>query len=190
MNRFAQGVVAGVGTALLIVAGVAIGLAQGPNPSGEGDSGTRASREPEKDVGVLTCNVQAQGPEPDVAAPPADGQPRSVLCSFRPVSGAEETYAGTISGIALDGQDGAAVAWVVTAASSVVTTGMLQQAFNSDQTVRADQSTIRLVGEINPGIVLRPLADKPAGSASSKEKPKPTGFIVLGLELRLESAAA
>ncbi|MGE0851935.1 MAG: DUF992 domain-containing protein [Hyphomicrobiaceae bacterium] len=188
MNRFAQGVIAGVGTVLLIVAGAAIGLAQGPNPSG--DSGTRASREPEKDVGVLTCNVQAQGPEPDVAAPPADGQPRSVLCSFRPVSGAEETYAGTISGIALDGQDGAAVAWVVTAASSVVTPGMLQQAFNSDQTVRADQSTIRLVGEINPGIVLRPLADKPAGSASAKEKPKPTGFIVLGLELRLESAAA
>lgn len=185
MNRW----VLRIAVALVAFADPAAAAAQGPDlPRGD-DGGARAVPEPDLEIGVLTCNLQAQGGEPEAVAPSSEGQARSVLCVFKPRAGAEETYAGTIRGISLDGQSAAAVAWVVKAASNVVTPGMLQQSFNADQAMPADQP-VRLVGEINPGVILRSLADKPEGAAGAKEKPRPRGFVVLGLQLKLKGATA
>lgn len=189
MHRWAQGTAVGMALALIVFVGSAAGTVQGSQGPGEAAGGARVAPEPDLEVGVLICNLQAQGAEPEAAAPSGEGQARAVLCSFKPKAGTEETYVGTIRGIALDGESAAVVAWVVKAGSNVLTSGALQQSFNADQAMPADQPT-RLVGEINPGIVLRPLADKPEGSAGAKDKPGPRGFVVLGLELRLQSATA
>jgi hypothetical protein len=46
-----------------------------------------------------------------------------------------------------------------------------------------------LVGEPKAAIALHSMADKSEGSASAAQKPAPTGFVVLSVELTLRSAS-
>jgi hypothetical protein len=46
-----------------------------------------------------------------------------------------------------------------------------------------------MIGEPNADIALHSMSDKNEGSASATEKPAPTGFVILSLELKLKSAS-
>jgi hypothetical protein len=156
---------------------------------GEGDGSPRAVREPDHEIGVLTCNLQVTDSEPETAAPSTEGQSRAVLCSFKPKAGSEESYVGTIRGLVFTQQGAASVTWIVKAQVTSLSSGSLEQSYAPDSATAADQPA-RLVGENDASIVLRTMADKPEGSASAKEKPKIKGLVVLGLELRLKGATA
>ena len=139
-------------------------------------------------IGVLTCTLA----EAEAAAPsdaPIVGQKRDALCTFKAKSGLEETYAAKFQGVsALPGRN-KALMWVVKSVSGSVThPGMLQQSYAADPAKPTDQKT-PIIGEANADIQLQTMADESEGSASLSEKPPPTGFVVLGLELRLTSSA-
>jgi hypothetical protein len=143
-------------------------------------------QKPDFEIGMLSCSIAAPTEASESAAAPTEGQTREALCSFKPKKGAEESYVGLISGVSLSFDKTATVIWTVKAGTDAVTPGMLQQSYAVDRDVPADQMP-PMIGEANSGIVLQTLRDKPEGSAS--QMPKPKGFVIVGLELKLKSAA-
>jgi hypothetical protein len=136
------------------------------------------------EIGVLTCALGELG-----AAPPSGAQTRDALCTFKPKSGAEETYAGKVQGVSISADQKAALIWVVKSTTGAkVEPGLLQQSFTSDPKTPADQKP-PMIGEPNADIALHSMSDKNEGSASATEKPAPTGFVILSLELKLKSAS-
>jgi hypothetical protein len=140
------------------------------------------------EIGVLTCALGELG-----AAPPSDApsgaQTRDALCTFKPKTGAEETYAGKVQGVSISADQKAALIWVVKSKTGAkVEPGLLQQSFASDRKTPADQKP-PMIGEPNADIALHSMSDKTEGSASATEKPAPTGFVILSLELTLKSAS-
>ena len=140
------------------------------------------------EIGVLTCVLgePADAPSGDAET---GGQTRDALCTFQPGAGADEEYIGKVQGVSMSADQKGALIWSVKSASGkVVPSGALQQTYAKDPTQSADQKP-PLIGQANPDIVLHSMADASEGSASATEKPAPTGFIILGVELKLKSAS-
>ncbi len=140
------------------------------------------------EVGKLTCTLgdpaEASGGEQ-----PTGPQTRNALCTFKPKEGPEETYSATIQGVSFSAEPRAAFIWVVkTAAGAMVEAGLLEQSFTSHRKTPADQKP-PLIGQPNAGIALHSMSDKSEGSAGAADKPAPTGFVILSVELKLESAS-
>ena len=139
------------------------------------------------EVGVLMCVLGEPGQAAASEVPSAEGT-REALCTFMATNGEEETYAGSAQGISISTDRRRTLIWVVRAASGVAEPGALQQVFATDSKTPADQNS-PLVGEKNSDVVLHSMADETEGSASATEKPTPTGFVILKLELTLKSAS-
>jgi hypothetical protein len=138
-------------------------------------------------IGVLTCTLA----EPREAAGTdarTPGQMRDALCTFKPTGGAEETYTGKIEGVSITPEHQGALLWRVLLERGAMEPGLLQQVYTADRTKPADQKP-PLIGESNSAISLRLLADESEGSASAPQKPGPTGFVILNVELKLKSTA-
>jgi hypothetical protein len=147
-----------------------------------------AAQKADVEIGILTCALGEPG-----AAPPRDAtsgaQTRDALCIFKPKSGAEETYAAKVQGVSISTDPKAALIWVVKSATGAkVEPGLLQQSFTSDPKTPADQKP-PMIGEPNADIALHSMSDKNEGSASATQKPAPTGFVILSVELKLKSAS-
>jgi hypothetical protein len=143
------------------------------------------------EIGVLTCAL-AESPEAAPSnAPAAGGQKREGLCTFKPKKGAEETYAGTFEGVSISADRTRTVIWVVKTVSGVATLGpgVLEQSYATDPAKATDQMA-SLIGETNSAIALHSMSDKSEGSASAPTKPAPTGFVILGVALKLKSSSA
>ena len=143
------------------------------------------------ELGVLTCAL-AEPPEAAPSnAPTSGGQKREGLCTFKPKKGAEETYAGTFEGVSISADRTRTVIWVVKTISGVATLGpgVLEQSYATDPAKATDQMT-SLIGETNSAIALHSMSDKSEGSASVPTKPGPTGFVILGVTLKLKSSSA
>ena len=140
------------------------------------------------EIGVLTCVLgePADAPTGDAQT---GGQTRDALCNFKPKSGAEEEYIGKVQGVSMSADQKGALIWSVKSApGAAVQPGVLQQTYANDASQSADQKP-PLIGQANPDIVLHSMADTSEGSASATEKPAPTGFMILGVELKLKSAS-
>jgi hypothetical protein len=143
----------------------------------------------EIELGVLTCSLAEPVGAPTTMAPSSESQLREALCTFKPTKGTEEVYTGTVQGVALSPDQKLTVIWRVKAnATTSLVPGMLQQRYAVDNATPADQLA-PLIGEINSDIVLQSLTDKQIGSASAAEKPLPSGYVIIGLQLTLKSAA-
>jgi hypothetical protein len=151
--------------------------------------GPAAAQAPDVEIGVLTCDIEGLSAPADAPAPTqAESQARDAVCTFKPRNGADETYTGVVRGMSLTPDKGGAAIWKVKAAAEAPASGLLQQAYAVDPAIPADQSA-PLVGESNSRIVLQSMADKPEGSATATEKPRPTGFIIINIELKLKAAS-
>jgi hypothetical protein len=139
------------------------------------------------EVGVLSCELGEPGQAPASDTPSAE-RTREALCTFRAANGEEETYAGNAQGVSISTDRRGTLIWVVRAASGVAEPGALQQVFATDTKKPADQKS-PLIGERNSDVVLHSMLDETEGSASATEKPTPTGFVILKLELTLKSAS-
>jgi hypothetical protein len=139
------------------------------------------------EVGVLMCTLGEPGQSAASETPSAE-RTREALCTFMATNGEEETYAGSAEGISISTDRRGTLIWVVRAASGVAEPGALQQIFAADSKTPADQKS-PLIGEKNSSVVLHSMADETEGSASAPEKPTPTGFVILKLELTLKSAS-
>jgi hypothetical protein len=140
------------------------------------------------EIGTLSCSVNARPAASSSETPLGQSQLRDAICTFHPRQGAEETYMGTVQGLKLSPDKGGVAIWRVKADSETTAPGFLQQSYAVDRAVPADLLS-PLVGETNPSIVLHSMADRPEGSASATQRPRPQGFVVVGLNLRLRSAA-
>lgn len=139
------------------------------------------------EVGVLMCVLGEPGQSAASETPTAE-RTREALCTFRATNGEEETYAGNAQGVSISTDRRATLIWVVRAASGVADPGALQQIFATDTKKPADQKS-PLIGEKNSNVMLHSMADETEGSASGPERPTPTGFVILKLELMLKSAS-
>jgi hypothetical protein len=140
------------------------------------------------EIGVLICTLGELGEVPASTALSV-GQTREALCTFKPESGPEETYAGRFQGVSISkGQNGVLIWRVKSASGAVAEPGLLKQSYANDPTKPADQMP-PLIGEANSDIVLHSMADKSEGSASATEKPSPAGFVILSVDLELKSAS-
>ena len=139
------------------------------------------------DVGVLMCVLGEPGQAGASEVPTAERM-REALCTFLAKTGEEETYAGNAQGVSVSTDRRGTLIWVVRAASGVADPGVLQQVFAVDTKKPADQKS-PLIGERNSDVVLHSMLDESEGSASAAEKPAPTGFVILKLELTLKSAS-
>ena len=142
------------------------------------------------EIGVLTCEL-AEPPEPAPSNSPTAGQQREGFCTFKPKKGSEETYAGTFEGVSLSTDRTRAVIWVVNTVAGVATLGpgVLEQSYATDPAKATDQMA-PLIGETNSAIALHSMSDRNEGSASAPTKPGPTGFVILGVTLKLKSSSA
>jgi hypothetical protein len=113
---------------------------------------------------------------------------RETLCTFRANNGEEETYSGNAQGVSISTDRRGTLIWTVRAASGVAEPGALHQVFATDTKKPADQKS-PLIGERNSDVVLHSMQDETEGSASASERPAPTGFVILKLELTLKSAS-
>lgn len=139
------------------------------------------------EVGVLMCVLGEPGQAAAGETLSAEGT-REALCTFMATSGEEETYTGSAQGISISTDRRSTLIWVVRAVSGVAEPGALQQVFATDAKTAADQKA-PLIGEKNSNVVLHSMADETEGSASAPEKPTPTGFVILKLELTLKTAS-
>jgi uncharacterized protein DUF992 len=140
------------------------------------------------EIGMLTCTLGQPGEVPTNEASSA-GQMRDAFCTFKPKSGADETYAAKVQGVSISADQKGALIWVVKSASGgAAEPGLLQQTYAIDPTKPADQNP-PMIGEANSDIVLHSMADNSEGSASTTEKPAPTGFVILSVELKLKSTS-
>lgn len=137
-------------------------------------------------IGVLTCTLS----EPTEVVPSEAAsaeRSRDAICAFRSEDGERETYTGKISGVSITSAEDATVIWVVRSASEgPATTGILERMFSSDFSKPADQKP-PLVADGDAGLALHSLSDRPEGAVSTTQKPAPTGFVILRLELKLKS---
>ena len=67
------------------------------------------------EIGILTCTLDEPSKAPDTTAPNIESQVREAVCTFKPKSGAEETYAGIVQGVSLTPEKTKAVIWIVKA---------------------------------------------------------------------------
>jgi hypothetical protein len=156
---------------------VALGLA----PASQGQKA-------EVDVGALSCTLERIQNDPAMAT--AAGNTRDALCTFRVNSGLEETYLALVEGVTLSTQQVNTIVWVVKATTEVqLTPGILQQNYLVDQAKLADQLA-PLLGTTNPHLVLHAMADTKEGSASDPAKPLPTGYVIIGIQLKLKVTPA
>jgi uncharacterized protein DUF992 len=152
-------------------------------------SGLALAQRSEIELGVLTCSLAEPAGTPTTVAPNSESQLRDALCTFKPTKGTEEVYAGTIQGVALSPDQRLTVIWRVKAsATTSLVPGILQQRYAVDNATPADQLA-PMIGESNSDIVLQSLTDKQIGSASTAQKPLPSGYVIIGLQLMLKSAA-
>jgi Protein of unknown function (DUF992) len=140
------------------------------------------------DLGTLTCTLvepQAKSADTDSGRQFRDGR-----CTFKPGSGPEEIYEARIEGVSLTPSDGAkTVIWVVKGQpGTTVEPGLLEQLYEGARDSRED-SMIVVFGAANAQLALHHMADKPEGYASAPQKPRPTGFVIQRIELRLKAAA-
>jgi hypothetical protein len=136
---------------------------------------------------MLTCVLAAPGPSAANQSG-SEGQLRDALCTFKPKSGAEETYAATVRAVSVSPDAKAVLMWVVKLASGDATDpGLLEQAYAPNSGKPGENAP--MIGEANANISLQSMVDTTEGHASSKEKPAPTGFVIVNLELKLKSAA-
>ena len=148
------------------------------------------AQDPKVELGILTCNLAEARDAPASAAPSAEGQFRDILCSFKPKKGAEETYEGRVQGISLTADKKSAVLWVVKGVPGTpMNAGFLQQSYAADSAGPRDQTAPPLVGEANGNVILQSMAEKEEGSATSQEKSRPGGFVIVALELKLKSTS-
>lgn len=140
------------------------------------------------DLGTLTCTMM----EPQAKTGEIDpgGQYRSGRCTFTPVTGPEEIYEANAEGVSLTPTDGArAVMWVVKGQPGIaVEPGLLEQLYEAARGSREDAMPV-LFGAANAQLALHHMADKPEGYASAPQRPRPTGFVILRVELRLKAAS-
>ena len=143
------------------------------------------------EIGVLTCALGEPAQAPPRNARSGGGQTREGLCTFKPRKGAEETYAGTFEGVGISTDHTRTVIWVVKTVSGVATLGpgVLEQSYATDPAKATDQMA-SLIGETNSAIALHSMSDKSEGSASAATKAAPTGFVILGVTLKLKSSSA
>ena len=134
------------------------------------------------EIGVLSCSLS----EPSDAAAASGDRTREVSCTFQPKEGVEETYIGTAYGVSISVDEEVTFIWVVRSPSEpAVKPGQLQQIFANDSSHQPEQKP-PLIG--SESLALHSLSDRPEGSVSSPDKPTPTGFVILRLELQLRSA--
>ena len=146
------------------------------------------AQDPKVDLGVLTCNLAEAAPAS--ATPSAEGQFRDILCSFKPGKGVEETYEGRVQGISLTADKKSAALWVVKGLPGMpMNAGFLQQSYAAESAGPRDQTAPPLVGEPNSNLVLQSMSEKEEGSATTPEKPRPTGFVIMAVELKLKSTS-
>ena len=143
----------------------------------------------EIDVGVLSCTLEQAQNESDNAAA-ATGATRDALCTFRARTGLEESYVGLVEGVTLSADHIATAMWVVKGTTEVqLAPGILQQNYVVEQGKQADQLA-PLLGTTNPNLVLHAMTDAKEGSASESQKPRPTGYIIIGIQLKLKATPA
>ena len=134
------------------------------------------------EIGVLSCSLS----EPSDAAAASGDRTREVLCTFQPKEGVEETYIGTAYGVSISADEEVTLIWVVRSPSEPTDKpGLLQQIFANDTSHQPEQKP-PLIG--SESLALHSLSDRPEGSVSSPDKPTPTGFVILRLELQLQSS--
>jgi hypothetical protein len=139
------------------------------------------------EIGKLTCTL-GDPAEASAGEQSTGPQTRNALCSFKPKEGPEETYSAAIQGVSFSAGSKAAVIWVVkTAPGTQIEAGLLEQNFTGDR--KTVDQTPPLIGESNAGISLHSMSDKSEGSAGAAQKPAPTGFVILSVELKLKSAS-
>ena len=140
------------------------------------------------EVGVLVCSLFASGPAKTEAG--VEAQEHDILCSLKLNTGAEETYTGKLLGAGLSGEHKGTLLWFVEAPPTVMPSpaGLLQQSYAAEATAPPDRIPA-LIGEVNSDIVLQSMADKDEASAGETERSQAREFVVLGVWLRLRSAA-
>jgi hypothetical protein len=114
---------------------------------------------------------------------------REAMCTFLTNTGLEETYTGKVDGVSITADQEGTVIWVVRSPSQPhAQPGALQKIFTSDSSKPADQKP-PLIGEGSSELALHSMSDKPEGSATAATKPAPSGFVILRLELKLQSSS-
>ena len=147
-------------------------------------SGVADAQDAKVEIGVLSCNLA------EARDAPSSAEFRDVLCSFKPKKGAEETYEGKVQGISLSVDKKTTVLWLVRGAPGMpVDIGFLQQSYAASRTAITDQMAPPLIGEPNSNVILYSMAEKEEGSASTPEKSRPTGFVIMALELKLKATS-
>jgi len=151
-----------------------------------------AAQEPQRDIGVLTCDLVDAGEAPggtETAAP--QRQLREMRCAFRPGNlGPEETYAGTLQSLVEDPSlaDGRAMMWIVKGSSATKElAGLLQQTYVADPAAPAGQVPA-LIGESDSSIILQPMADSRVLAAADRRQP-PAGALIVMVALKLKSTS-
>lgn len=140
------------------------------------------------EIGALTCTLGGPGEALATSASFA-GQKRDALCTFRPRSGADETYAAKIQGVGISADQKKTLIWVVqNVFAKIGGAGMLEQSYAADPQKALEQEQ-PMIGEVNPDIVLHSMTDEREGSASAPEKARPRGFLIRSLELTLKSTS-
>ena len=141
------------------------------------------------EIGVLICTLGEPG-EALASNASSAGQAREALCTFKPKNGADEVYAGKVQGVSVSADQKGTLIWVVKSSSdAAVQPGVLQQSYATDPMKPAEQKP-PMIGEANSDIALHTMADKSEGSTSATKKPAPKGFVILNVELKLESTSA
>jgi hypothetical protein len=135
-------------------------------------------------VGQVTCSIMGAA-----AAEPGIAQAREVSCQFRPgLSGAEETYVGTLQGagqVEALFKTGVIMLLVKQTGSSAATPGMLQQTYSADASTRAGHAT-PLIGDTNSAVTLQPMIERAPGEATKQA----TDALLVRVELKLQASVA
>jgi hypothetical protein len=136
------------------------------------------------ELGTLSCNLEAPEAAIGSATTSTESQMRDAFCVFKARNGSEEAYVGTVQGVSLSKDKTTTLIWAVKGeVGTTLMPGLLQQSYAVDQSIPADQGS-PLIGETRSNVVLQSMADKPEGSVSATQRPKPSGFVVIGVELR------
>jgi len=136
------------------------------------------------DIGLLTCGP-GESAELESSNDVLSGEPRKMLCVFRPSNGPEEVYAGIYQTI---GQDqvqlhNQAMIWVVKASSQTQRfSGLLQQVYAADRSTPSPHPP-PLIGETTSAIVLQTLADARALDGADKQSNTAATIVLVALKL-------